>query len=272
MIGKFILFSRYLHVEAVEFLGEAEAAAVECAERLANIKRGENFNVIRISTDLSSVSLLHYPDFFNQAFPELAASWRIDLADSQQVTAHESCSLSQSVVAFAMPDSSIGFTRKLVDVIANIPSDAAIYDGQLDDAEFRRLASALVQLSTAHIYISPGRIVRIDDLCLSAKQQLEKYRAGLILVNSVTKIVDDEYKVADKQQSLIRLKQLAIELAVPVVALYQLDPTVENHPATLTRNELKEIEVLARLTDRFLLLSGTTDNLVLSLPKIPVHA
>lgn len=189
-----------------------------------------------------------------------------------EVIQHVAFRRRQPITIFGMPVPFWRFTRDLVNFMADIPSDAAIYDGQLDDAEIQRLASALAQLSTAHIYMNLGRMVRIDDLCLASKQKQEKDGVGLILVNSVTQIVDDKYRVADKLQSLVRLKQLATELAVPVVAIFQLDPTVENHPATLARNELKEIEVLVRYTDRFLLLSGRPDNLVLAAPKLPIQS
>jgi len=83
--GKIVHSSRYFHIEAIELLGKTETGVVEHAERLANLKRGVDFNVVRLSTDLSSVSFLHYPTFFEVPFPELEASWRIELSGTQLV-------------------------------------------------------------------------------------------------------------------------------------------------------------------------------------------
>ena len=83
--GKFVHSSRYLHIESVNLLTEVELELIIRAENLALIKRGNDYNVIRISSDLTSVSLLHYPDFFERAFPELFSSWRIEFNGSDQV-------------------------------------------------------------------------------------------------------------------------------------------------------------------------------------------
>ena len=83
--GKFVHSSRYLHIESVHLLTEVELELIIRAENLALIKRGNDYNVIRISSDLTSVSLLHYPDFFERAFPELFSSWRIEFNGSDQV-------------------------------------------------------------------------------------------------------------------------------------------------------------------------------------------
>ncbi len=74
-----------MHIDAINLLGVTEVQSIENAERLAHIMRDVDFNVVRIAKDYSSVSLLHYPAFFSQAFPELAASWRIELTEPQQV-------------------------------------------------------------------------------------------------------------------------------------------------------------------------------------------
>ncbi len=83
--GKFVQSSRYLHIEAINLLSESELELVSCAENLAEVTRGTDYNVIRISVDLASVSFLYYPGFFEKPFPELVTSWRIELNASNQV-------------------------------------------------------------------------------------------------------------------------------------------------------------------------------------------
>jgi hypothetical protein len=67
---------------------------------------------------------------------------------------------------------------------------------------------------------------------------------------------------------LAKLKAIAAELMIPIVALYRIAPSTENQSRMLARHELQAINELAQITDRFLLLNGTAKNLVLIQPKI----
>ena len=186
-----------------------------------------------------------------------------------QIAYQVAFSLKQEVAIFSANESLLRFTRKLVDLIADIPSNASIYDGQLNEAEFQRLATALVKLGHAPIYMNQGRLVILDDLCEKAmRRHRQSGEIGLILVDYTQQIMDGNFRVNDHQHSLIRFKKLAIELMVPVIAIYQLDPVVENHPSTLTRFELVEIERLSPATDGVMLMSGTPERLIFTEPKI----
>jgi len=83
--GKFVHFSRYLHIEAFHSLNTSEIEVIENAEKLAQVSRGEDYNVARISENKESISFLYYPGFFNQPFPQLNTSWRVELTGTQQV-------------------------------------------------------------------------------------------------------------------------------------------------------------------------------------------
>jgi replicative DNA helicase len=111
---------------------------------------------------------------------------------------------------------------------------------------------------------------RIDLQLQTIRNQNEIERVGLVLVDSVQWLKDETSPTPNIQQNLVRLKQLAVELDIPVVALYRLDPAEDKYPSTLTRSELRDAEELAKLADRYLLLSGTANKLVLQSPKIPL--
>ena len=83
--GKFVHSSRYLHIEAFYLLSSAELGTIEHAENLAQLSKDVDYNVVRISENKESISFLHYPGFFDQPFPILNASWRIELTGTQQV-------------------------------------------------------------------------------------------------------------------------------------------------------------------------------------------
>jgi len=63
-------------------IGHAErlAARLAEAEQLAGLRRGEHFNLLRVDSAEEKLALLHYPGFFDEPFPALAESWRVDLA------------------------------------------------------------------------------------------------------------------------------------------------------------------------------------------------
>lgn len=77
--GKFVHSSRYLHIKAFDSLSLADLELIANAEKLAQVTKGINYNVVRISENKESISLLHYPGFFDQPFPKLNASWRVEL-------------------------------------------------------------------------------------------------------------------------------------------------------------------------------------------------
>lgn len=73
--GKRVGDAVYVHVTT---LPRAVAGALESLAARAGCTRGE-FNVLKVSLSHARVSLLHYPGFFDEAFPSLAASWTLDL-------------------------------------------------------------------------------------------------------------------------------------------------------------------------------------------------
>jgi replicative DNA helicase len=139
--------------------------------------------------------------------------------------------------------------------------------------EFQKLSPALDRLSKSKIYMNQNRMIVLDDLSNAVKKhQQDAGEIGMVVVDYVQQIVGDHARLEEPRSSLAKLKALAMELKIPIVSLYQLDPTVENHPSTLTRYELREVEELARITDGFLPLNGTTENLVIAIYKLPIQA
>jgi DNA phosphorothioation-associated putative methyltransferase len=74
--GKVVGGARYLHVSG---LSEEALDAIRAA--VAGVGAPvEGFNVVKLVPDSTRLSLLHYPDFFERAFPLLTESWTVDLA------------------------------------------------------------------------------------------------------------------------------------------------------------------------------------------------
>ncbi len=68
----------YFHVSQLTVADEADRARVEQAIAIAKITP-EQFNVIKLNTRTTALTLLDYPGFFTEAFPALARYWTIDL-------------------------------------------------------------------------------------------------------------------------------------------------------------------------------------------------
>jgi DNA phosphorothioation-associated putative methyltransferase len=77
-IGKTVAQHTYLHVSALDELDSARRESAGLAADLARVSAGRDFNVVKLSQDRSSVSLLDYPDFFEAGFPILRRYWTVD--------------------------------------------------------------------------------------------------------------------------------------------------------------------------------------------------
>src|SRR6516165_12066369 len=69
----------YVHLDGFQLLPADATAKLVAAESLAQITRGDRYNVARFDNSHSRVSLLNYPSFFEDAFPALHESWNVDL-------------------------------------------------------------------------------------------------------------------------------------------------------------------------------------------------
>ncbi len=80
-VGKVVGRTTYIYVDAIGTgldIDTSLADRLAETEVLAGVRRGENFNLMRVDAATGEIALLNYPGFFDEAFPELAASWRLD--------------------------------------------------------------------------------------------------------------------------------------------------------------------------------------------------
>ena len=80
--SKVVRGSTYLHINSLSYLDDEQLARVEQAEKLAQVSRNDHFNLARIDHTGQNVSLLNYPEFFDDPFPALRESWLVDLDSS----------------------------------------------------------------------------------------------------------------------------------------------------------------------------------------------
>ena len=78
-IGKEIAGDRYIHVSALSRLSEELTRVIRRATELTGLESERDFNVIKLNQSNLSISLLSYADFFENPFPALQYSWRVNL-------------------------------------------------------------------------------------------------------------------------------------------------------------------------------------------------
>jgi len=81
--GKTVAQRFYLHVTSLPEAETGRERELERAEMLAGVRRIEDFNVVRFDQSGLQVALLQYRNYFEDPFPPLAASWRVDLASGE---------------------------------------------------------------------------------------------------------------------------------------------------------------------------------------------
>ncbi|NOT13096.1 MAG: DNA phosphorothioation-associated putative methyltransferase [Methylococcaceae bacterium] len=83
MFGKKVLTNFYWHYTLTESQAAEVQETIKTAETLANLKPSRDYNVIKYDGKSSMLSLLWYPNFFEEPFPALETSFRIDLTQQK---------------------------------------------------------------------------------------------------------------------------------------------------------------------------------------------
>ena len=80
--GKTVAQNTYFHIDSLETLDPSWREVLANAAMLAKAESERDFNIVKLSQDRTSVSLLDYSGFFEEAFPVLRRFWTVDLAKS----------------------------------------------------------------------------------------------------------------------------------------------------------------------------------------------
>ena len=83
-LGKRLPRAVYLHADALARIGPPVRQLVDEATRLAG--PGVSWNVVKLSSETPRLSLLWYPRFFEDGFPELSSSTTVDLQTGELAT------------------------------------------------------------------------------------------------------------------------------------------------------------------------------------------
>lgn len=140
--------------------------------------------------------------------------------------------------------------EQLVDRMLSMESGVnatALRTGNLSDADFERLGTAMGALSEAKMYIDDTPGVTVADLRTKARREAHRQPLGLIIVDYLqlmsggTRFSGSDNRVNEVSEISRGLKGVARELNVPLIALSQLSRSVESrHPQIPQLSDLRE--------------------------------
>jgi len=157
-------------------------------------------------------------------------------AFSLNIAEHIALELKKPVAVFSMEMAAIQLATRMVGSVGRLDQHK-MRNGQLDENDWPRLTMALGKLNEAPLFIDEGAGINAFDLRARARrlQKTCKENLGLIVVDYLQLMSGNTGKASENRATEISeisrsLKSLAKELNVPIVALSQLNRSVEQRP------------------------------------------
>jgi replicative DNA helicase len=157
-------------------------------------------------------------------------------AFSLNIAEHIALEIKKPVAVFSMEMAAIQLATRMVGSVGRLDQHK-MRNGKLDEADWPRLTMALGKLNEAPLYIDEGAGLNAFELRARARrlQKSCKQNLGLIVVDYLQLMSANGGRASENRATEISeisrsLKSLAKELNVPVIALSQLNRSVEQRP------------------------------------------
>lgn len=136
--------------------------------------------------------------------------------------------LNKGVAVFTLETSAGQFMRRLVASCARVDLDALRVEE--NQRAVQRLSDCRAELQDARLWIDGSPSLSIGDLLSRAHELADREKLDLVVLDYLQLLSDEdaESRHEDVARSVRGLKQLALELEVPVVAASQVQRVVEN--------------------------------------------
>ncbi len=132
---------------------------------------------------------------------------------------------------FSLEMSNLQLVNRLISNVAEI-SGSKIKSGQLSPIEWQQLFARIKNLTGSPLYIDDTPSLSIFELRTKARRLVREHQVGLIIIDYLQLMNASGMKFGSREQevSMISrsLKQLAKELNIPIIALSQLNRSVES--------------------------------------------
>lgn len=135
------------------------------------------------------------------------------------------------VAIFSLEMSNLQLVNRLISNVCELEGEK-IKSGQLQEAEWDQLMARIKDLLGAPLYIDDTPSLSIFELRTKARRLVREHQVGIIIIDYLQLMNASGMKFGSREQevSMISrsLKQLAKELNIPIIALSQLNRSVEN--------------------------------------------
>lgn len=148
------------------------------------------------------------------------------------------------VAIFSLEMSNLQLVNRLIQNTCEIEGEK-IKSGQLSQMEWDQLMSRVKNLYSAPLYIDDTASLSIFELRTKARRLVREHNVSFIIIDYLQLMNASGMKFGSREQevSMISrsLKQLAKELNIPIVALSQLNRSVESRSETNKRPQLSDL-------------------------------
>lgn len=144
---------------------------------------------------------------------------------------------------------------RLLSIHGNV-NGARMRAGELTDGEFGHLGNAMGQLKSRCIWVTDKPGMSIADIERQARQWKIENQINILGVDYIQKIKHDDPRLSKIDQIgdiTVRLKDIAKELNIPVVALAQVNRKVEDRPDKLPQpSDIKDSGMIEQEADQII--------------------
>jgi replicative DNA helicase len=154
-------------------------------------------------------------------------SFAMNIAENAAIREH----IPTLIFSMEMPAAQL--VRRMLSSLGRI-DQSRIRTGQLEDDDWPRLTSAVEMISEAPIYIDDSGALSPTDIRGRARRLARQVRIGLIIIDYIQLMQvpgTSENRATEISEISRSIKALAKELAVPVIAISQLNRNVELRPS-----------------------------------------
>ncbi|MFB6356188.1 MAG: replicative DNA helicase [bacterium] len=134
------------------------------------------------------------------------------------------------VAIFSLEMSKSALVKRLLSSESKIPYKK-LSSGKLSDSDFKRLSNAMARLNEAPIYLDDTPSLNVIDMKAKTRRLKSEHGLGLAIVDYL-QLMDNVGSPESREQELATisrgLKELAMELGIPVMALTQLNRQLEH--------------------------------------------
>ncbi|MCD8202152.1 MAG: replicative DNA helicase [Prevotella sp.] len=135
------------------------------------------------------------------------------------------------IAFFSLEMNNVQLVNRLISNVCEIDGKK-ILNGQLDEDEWKRLDNNVRKLQSAPIYIDDTEGISIFELRSKARRLVREKKVEMIMIDYLQLMNASGARFGNRQEEVSTisrsLKGLAKELNIPVIALSQLNRTVEN--------------------------------------------